>query len=59
MADLQPPKQAPQDPGAHELDGTHFSCDVKLNMQARHTDTLQNPQTITSPQHPRATPRAH
>lgn len=21
MADLQPPKQAPEDPGAHELDG--------------------------------------
>jgi hypothetical protein len=22
MADLQPPKQTPEDPGAHELDGT-------------------------------------
>jgi hypothetical protein len=54
MADLQPPKQAPEDPGAHELEGTTSYSDRTQNAEAHHTDMLQNPQTTTSPQHLRA-----
>jgi hypothetical protein len=53
MADLQPPKQAPEDPGAHELEGTTSYHDSTPEAEAHHTNALQNPQTTTSPQRPR------
>jgi hypothetical protein len=54
MADLQPPKQASEDPGAHELEGTTSYSNSTRNAEADRTDTLQNLQTTTSHQHPRA-----
>jgi hypothetical protein len=38
MADLQPPKQAPEDPGAHELEGTAPSIRLSKDCKTqRHT----------------------
>ena len=40
MADLQPPKQAPEDPGAHELDGTDAPFIGKSDLQDRLADKI-------------------